>query len=70
MRTIDTPNGPVMFNGTDEEAKIFERTIAARHAFAMKYCTEQGWPTEPTELSFQQVIEIRSQEEWKTAGSN
>ena len=42
-----------------------EAAITARDRFIRKYSTERGWPENPQELSFEQIIEIRKQDGWK-----
>ena len=42
-----------------------EEIIKRRHEIAIAYCNEKGWSTNPQELSFDQILEIRSQEKWK-----
>ena len=41
-----------------------EEIIKRRHEIVVKYCQEKGWSTNPTELSFEQILEIRKQQEW------
>lgn len=45
-----------------------KKVIMARGEFIQKYCKEKGWPDDPLELSFEQILEIRSQQEWIDAG--
>jgi len=67
MPTIKLPGnlGSVITHGTQEDADRTKAVLDARHAFALKYCQEQGWPTELGELSITQVLQIRAQEGWK-----
>jgi len=41
-----------------------EEIIKRRHEIVVNYCQEKGWSTNPTELSFEQILEIRKQREW------
>lgn len=67
MPTIELPGnlGSVITRGTQEEASRTKATLDARHAFAQRYCQEQGWPSNPRELLIEQIMEIRDQEGWK-----
>lgn len=51
--------------GTKEEADKEQQILNARHAFSMQYMKEKGWGEDFTQLSIQQIMEIRSQEGWK-----
>lgn len=42
--------------------------LRLRRAFAERYCREHGWPTDPNALTWDQLMEIRRQPEWKCAG--
>jgi hypothetical protein len=42
-----------------------EEIIKRRQKIAANYCQEKGWSTNPTDLSFEQILEIRAQQEWK-----
>lgn len=35
-----------------------------RLKIAFDYCLKKGWPTDPVELSFEQILEIRALDEW------
>lgn len=63
-RKVQLPNGMVAFDMSDDP-KGAQRTINARHEFMVAYCTEKGWPTNPEDLSLEQIMEVRSQEGWK-----
>lgn len=41
-------------------------TVRARGEFVSKYCADKGWDRD--DLSFDQIMEIRAQAEWKNAG--
>ena len=40
-----------------------QKIINARHNFILDYCKQKGWKME--DLSFEQILEIRKQDEWK-----
>lgn len=42
--------------------------IFKREQIAHDYCVKKGWSIKPSELSFQQILEIRNQQEWIDAG--
>jgi len=46
-----------------------EQIIQGRLEFSKNYCEKKGWPTEPSALSFEQIMEIREQPEWINATS-
>lgn len=41
-------------------------TVQLREIFVSKYCSHKGWDRE--NLSFEQVLEIRTHNEWKSPG--
>lgn len=41
-----------------------EEIIKRRHEIVIAYCNEKGWSTFPEELSFDQILEIRKQQNW------
>ena len=41
------------------------QVIAARHAIIIRVCTERGW--DPADLTIDQLLAIRSLDEWKEA---
>lgn len=67
MPIIDLPGnvGSVVVRGTQADADKTKAVFDARHAFALKYCQEQGWSTELGKLSIEQILQIRSQEGWR-----
>lgn len=67
MPSIKLPDnlGSVIMHGTQEDADKTQAIFDARHAFAQKYCQEQGWPTDLSKLSIDQILQIRAQENWK-----
>lgn len=50
----------------DEEG--LKNVIKNRQQVAYDYCMSKGWPTDPTQLSFEQIIEIRETKQWIEAG--
>jgi len=42
-----------------------EDFIEKRNKIVRKYCKEKGWPLDLENLTIDQVMEIRSLEEWK-----
>lgn len=76
MATVKNPfNNDTTFvhMGSDEEAAEIAGFVAARGAFSTEYARRQGWigPNEeldPEKLSWEQILEIRAQPEWKAAG--
>jgi len=47
-----------------EQEKLNE-LVLRRGRIAFNYCVSKGWPTDPAELTIEQIMEIRSQENWK-----
>lgn len=45
----------------DEKIKTI---VERRYKIAIDYCIAKGWPTEPGELSFEQIDEIRQLDSW------
>ena len=54
--------GGINIMGTSPEQETF---LMARGEFAKKYCIEYDWPTDPSKLSIEQILEIRKQDGWK-----
>ncbi len=70
MKVIKAPGGmSILHLGTDAEAEAAEDLITRRHKFAQAYCAEKGWPSDPTELSIEQILEIREQPGWQDPSS-
>jgi hypothetical protein len=72
MATIKNPFGKGVFVhlGSEDEAAEVQRIGMARAVFSTGYARRQGWidPDEalnPEKLSWEQIIEIRSQSGWK-----
>ena len=40
-----------------------QNIITGRYHFVNKYCNDMGW--DKNDLSFEQIMEIRKQDEWK-----
>ncbi len=72
MNKIKMPEGSGLHSafhpGTEQDARKMERTLQARHDFNLKYMAEKGWGADVSALSIEQIMEIRSQTEWKDAG--
>jgi hypothetical protein len=69
MKTLHLPTGlsVILPTGTsDKEAEAHQSFLEARYRFAMEYATRKGWPTNIDDLSFEQIMEIRTQPGWKT----
>jgi len=64
MGKIEIPfgDGNILSFDCDEESKRF---FAARTAFVLKYMKEHGLGDDVTELSLEQLFEVREQEGWK-----
>lgn len=64
---INMPDGTKAFAPAGD-AQDHQAVIDARHKIVVAYCTSKGWPTDAGVLTFDQIMEIRSQPEWKDAG--
>ena len=67
MKEIKLPGkrGPSVFHpGTDEQIKEYEEGLERRHRFIVKYCASRGWPSDASELSMDQIMEVRKQPGW------
>jgi len=42
-----------------------EEAIQLRFKISMEYCEKQGWPLDPTQLTIDQILEIRELKEWQ-----
>lgn len=42
-----------------------EEAIQLRLKISMEYCEKQGWPLDPTQLTIDQILEIRELKEWQ-----
>lgn len=63
---VDLPNGMKAFGlGTASDGKRHQDIISARHAFVLKYMAEKEWGDDPSDLTIEQIIEIRQQNGWK-----
>ena len=49
------------------QTEKFKLLRERREKIAFDYCIQKGWPTDPAELSFEQIFEIRALEAWKNA---
>lgn len=39
--------------------------IKRRHEIVLAYCKEKGWEADPAKMTIWQIMEIRSQQNWK-----
>ena len=70
MSTVNIvmPGGTIVPTSSDFHSEEQIKSIVKnRQQIAYDYCVKMGWPTEPTELSFEQIFEIRELPEWKNA---
>jgi hypothetical protein len=65
MKELKVPGIPSVFT-TDEASEEMQRVIDSRHAFAVAYAKAKGWPEDLGALTMKQILEIRSQDGWKT----
>ena len=42
-----------------------QEIINRRHSIVVAYCEKMGWEANPEKLTIEQIMEIRSQKEWK-----
>ena len=42
-----------------------QEIINRRHNVVVAYCEKMGWEVSPEKLTMEQIMEIRSQNEWK-----
>ena len=56
--------GPFKVVGANEQQLS---TMKSRGEFAAEYAKAMGWPIDPVELTFEQIMEIRRQPGWKNA---
>ena len=47
-----------------------KEVIKRRHDFLVAYCNKKGWKPIPETLTIDQIMEIRSQKEWKEVPQN
>ncbi len=65
---LPLPGGDLELHSSGDLSKDPEvRLIYNRGRFSQDYAARQGWSTDFSKLSFEQIIEIRSQPEWKHA---
>lgn len=41
-----------------------EEIIRRRHEIVIAYCKKMGWEANPEKLTFEQIMEIRKQQDW------
>lgn len=49
---------------------ILGDVFARRHEIAMAHCRANGWPEDPTLLTWEQIMQIRALPEWIDATSD
>jgi hypothetical protein len=42
-----------------------QEIINKRHEIVLAYCKEKGWEADPAKMTMEQIMEIRSQKNWK-----
>jgi len=65
VRWVGTQNKNTMFN--QEQAN---EIIKRRHEIVLAYCKEKGWEADPAKMTIEQIMEIRSQQNWKEVPQN
>lgn len=66
MNPRKTPYGDtILVPGTPEQADDLVSLLVKRARFVHDECVRRGWPTDPTQLSFKQLFEIRDMPGWK-----
>lgn len=48
-----------------EIAEQQQEIINNRHEIVLAYCKEKGWDANPATMTMEQIMEIRSQQNWK-----
>ncbi len=61
-------SGMVTVTHSTKDADSLMKAVVSRQQIAADYCIKKGWPTNPAELSFEQIFEIRKLPEWIEAG--
>jgi hypothetical protein len=64
---MERPPPPRIFSPDPARQAAAQSAVNTRHAIAMAYCEDMGWPTDPALLSMEQIMEIRSLPTWKAA---
>jgi len=65
MDVIELPNGlKAIQTGTPEQNQKQADMLGKRHQFNLKYMKEKGWGNDLTQLSIEQIMEIRAQAGW------
>ena len=62
------PGGSIVIASSQKSADELSKAIVTRQQIVANYCKSKGWPTDPTQLSFEQILEIRDTKEWIDAG--
>lgn len=60
----------IYVSGNSQDAQGIKNIIEERFRISNEYCVSKGWPTNPADLSFEQIMEIRALDSWKNAGKN
>lgn len=66
-KQVEVPGVGFVVAGSQEDAVAMQLKIQARHEFSLGYMAKMGWGDVPGRLTIEQIVEIRSQPEWKTA---
>lgn len=62
------PGGDIAIVSSNQSPDELKKTILSRQQIAANYCISKGWPTDPSQLTFDQIIEIRKTKDWISAG--
>lgn len=65
---IKLPSGGTVIHLGPGSVEDAQKVMDRRHQIVVAYCEKMGWPTEPKELSIDQILEIRLLPEWQNAG--
>jgi hypothetical protein len=55
----------ILIPGTPEQADSLVDLLTRRSRFVKDECVRRGWPTDPRDLSIEQILEIRKLPGWK-----
>jgi hypothetical protein len=70
IKVVLPNSGIVSVSSNNLNEQQLANSVNNRQRIAYDYCQSKGWPTDPTELSFDQILEIRKQQNWIDAGKN
>ena len=65
---VTFPNGGTGISLGPQSPEEIQALIERRHKVSMDYCEKMGWPQNPEQLSWDQILEIRALPEWIAAG--